>query len=71
MTDPEHVREIGKQSFTKRKEENPEHIKEISEKSFRKWKAENPEHIRDKLKQNREQKIHNTCVANKQIKLLK
>ena len=38
MVNPEHVREIGKQSVKKRKEQNPEHIKEINKKSFRKRK---------------------------------
>ena len=46
MVNPEQVREIGKQSKRKRREQNREHLREVDKRSFRKRKAENPEHVR-------------------------
>ena len=47
----EHVREIKRKSFRKRKANNSEHIKEINKRSIRKRTANNPEHVREINKQ--------------------
>ena len=62
MTNPEHVREIGKQSFRKRKAENPEHMREIQKRTKRKQRAKNPEHTCSKQR-NKNAKARQT-VAN-------
>lgn len=45
MTNQEHVKEIDKHSFWKRKAKNIQHGQEIDKQSFRKRKANKPEHI--------------------------
>ena len=47
----EHVKEIKRKSFKKRKADNPEHVKEINKQSVRKRKADNPELVRNINKQ--------------------
>ena len=47
----EHVKEIKRKSFRKRKAANPEHVREANKQSVRKRKADNPELVRKINKQ--------------------
>ena len=63
----EHVREIKRKSFRKRKAADPEHVREINKQSVRKRKADKPELVRETTKQSAKKKKANNPEYIKQI----